>query len=170
VVAALLGVALLATACGGGADGDADAEPSAPAGTEGRVATSGDTVQVHYHGTLDSGEVFDSSRKREPLSFTLGTGQVIAGFDGAVEGLAIGESVTVRLEPAEAYGERDDRKELTVPRAGAPEGLAVGDRVQIGNGAPAIVLELTENEIRVDANHPLAGMALTFEIELVAVE
>jgi peptidylprolyl isomerase len=177
-------VTLLAAACGGGSDEDADATasaaatsnptqqpaPSSPAGEESRVATSGDTVQVHYHGTLDSGEVFDSSREREPLSFTLGTGQVIAGFDGAVEGLAVGESVTVRLEPAEAYGERDDRNVLVVPRAGAPEGLAIGDRVQLGNGAPAIVLELTEDEVRVDANHPLAGMALTFEIELVAVQ
>ena len=134
------------------------------------MAESGDTVQVHYHGTLDSGEVFDSSREREPLRFTLGTGQVIAGFDGAVTGLAIGESVTVRLEPADAYGERDDRNVLTVPRGSAHQGLGAGDRVQLGNGAPAIVLELTENEIRVDANHPLAGMALTFEIELVAVE
>jgi FKBP-type peptidyl-prolyl cis-trans isomerase 2 len=176
-------VALIAAAGGGGSDGDDDEtsaagvsspapqpEPNAPAGVETRVAANGDTVQAHYHGTLDSGEVFDSSRGREPLSFTVGSGQLIAGFDRAVVGLAVGESVTVRLEPAAAYGERDDRNVLTLPRAGAPEDLTIGGRVQLGNGAQATVVELTDDEVRVDANHPLAGMALTFEIKLVAIE
>jgi peptidylprolyl isomerase len=175
-------VVLMAAACGGSSGDDDETSavgtsspaqqpaPSAPAGGEARVAANGDTVQVHYHGTLDSGEVFDSSREREPLSFTVGSGQLIAGFDRAVVGLAVGESVTVRLEPAEAYGERDDRNVLTLPRAGAPADLTVGGRVQLGNDAQATVVELTDDEVRVDANHPLAGMALTFEIELVAIE
>ena len=151
----LLGMTLILSACAGGSN---------------RMAEIGDTVQVHYHGTLDSGEIFDSSRKRDPLRFTLGTGQVITGFDSAVTGLVTGQSVKVRLEPAEAYGERDDRNILTLSRASAPEGLAIGDRVQIVNGASATVLELTNEVVRVDANHPLAGMALTFEIELIAIE
>lgn len=134
------------------------------------MAEAGDTVQVHYHGTLDSGEVFDSSRDRGPLRFTVGTGQVIRGFDDAVDGIAVGESVTVRLEPAEAYGERDPTAILSLPRDGAPEGLAVGDRLQLANGLPVTIVALTDTEVRVDANHPLAGMALTFEIELVTIE
>ncbi len=152
----LLGVALLLAACGG--DG------------ERRVAVVGDQVQVHYHGTLDSGEVFDSSRGREPLAFEVGSGQLIAGFDAAVRGLAAGESVTVRLEPGQAYGERRDDLIIEVPKSEAPSGLAVGSSVQLGTGARGVVLEITEETVRVDANHPLAGQTLTFEIQLVSIE
>ena len=127
-------------------------------------------MSVHYHGTLDSGEVFDSSRERQPLQFTVGAGDVISGFDDAVRGLGVGESVTVTLPPAEAYGERREDLVLAVPAAGAPEGLKAGDRVQLGNGAQATVVEVTDEQITVDANHELAGQALTFEIELVGIE
>ena len=136
------------------------------------MATDGDRVSVHYHGTLADGSVFDSSRERDPLPFTVGTGGVIVGFDNAVRGLAVGESVTVTIPPAEAYGERDEARVLDIPvgEEGVPEGLAVGDRVQLGNGAPAVVLEISDAFVKVDANHELAGLALTFEIELVTLQ
>lgn len=145
-----------------------DPPPSATSGA--RVAAPGDTVKVHYHGTLDSGEVFDSSLRRAPLTFTLGSGQVIAGFDAAVSGLSVGDSARVRLEPDQAYGERDPDAVMTVWREGAPEGLAVGDRLQLDNGLVVTVIGISETEIHLDLNHPLAGTALTFEIELVAIE
>jgi len=147
------------------------ADPTAAPGNDGgtRVAADGDRVSVHYHGTLDDGEVFDSSRERDPLQFVVGTGQVIAGFDDAVQGLGVGDSVTVRLPPAEAYGEVDESRILEIPAAQAPEGLAVGDQVSV-SGAPATVTGVTEETVTVDANHPLAGQSLTFEIELIEIE
>ena len=174
---ALLPLVLAATAllaaCGGDDDAtESSAEPAVPPETataatmddgsaQPRVARDGDSVTVHYHGTLDSGEVFDSSRERSPLPFVVGAGQVIAGFDAAVRGLAVGESVTVRLDPADAYGERRDDLVVTVPAEQAPAGLTVGDVVQVG-GASGIVTEVTSEFVRVDANHRLAGQALTF--------
>jgi peptidylprolyl isomerase len=135
-----------------------------------RVANEGDTVSVHYTGTLDDGEVFDSSDGRDPLTFTVGTNQVIQGFDDAVRGMAVGEKKKVRLEPGEAYGEHTDELLLEVPAANAPEGLAEGDLVQLSNGAPAKVVKVSDDTVTVDANHPLAGQPLTFEIELVGIE
>ena len=188
-------IALLAAACGGSdappgarppetatpapAEATARAETTAGPGDErreataapaARVAGAGDTVKVHYHGTLDSGEVFDSSLQRAPLTFTVGGGQVIEGFDDAVRGLAVGESVRVRLEPERAYGERDPAAVMTVWREGAPEGLEVGDHLQLDNGVVVTVIGISETEIHLDLNHPLAGMALTFEVELVGIE
>ena len=133
------------------------------------MATDGDQVSVHYHGTLDDGEVFDSSRERTPLQFVVGTGQVIGGFDDAVRGMAVGETVTVRIPPAEAYGEVDETRIIEFPLDQAPEGLKVGDQVSV-SGAAATVTEVTDESVTVDANHPLAGQALTFEIELVALQ
>ena len=158
----LLGTLLLLAACGD--------EDTAGTAERGVVAKDGDSVAVHYHGTLDSGEVFDSSREREPLTFVIGGGQVISGFDDAVRGLSVGESIEVRLGPGEAYGERRDDLILEIPRDQAPEDLAVGDRVSLGNGAPAVVLEVTDETVRVDANHTLAGQSLTFQIELVSIQ
>lgn len=130
-------------------------------------AQDGDNVQVHYTGTLDNGEVFDSSLPRgEALTFTVGAGQVISGFDEAVRGLNVGESRKVRLEPAQAYGERDEDLVVSVPAEQAPDGLTVGDSVRLGE-RPAVVTDVSEQAVTVDANHPLAGEALTFEIELV---
>ena len=134
------------------------------------IAQDGDTVSVHYQGSLDSGEVFDSSRERSPLTFIVGSGQVISGFDDAVRGLSVGQSVTVRLEPEQAYGERNEDLVLEVPAGQAPEGLSAGDRIQLSSGASAVVLEVTDEVVRLDTNHRLAGQALTFEIELVSVE
>ena len=95
---------------------------------------------------------------------------MISGFDKAVLGMAVGEKKTVRLEPNQAYGDHRDDLIVDIPRDQAPEGLSVGDRVGLSTGAQAVVLEITDEEIRIDANHPLAGKALTFEIELVSIE
>lgn len=155
-MAPVLALALLLVACGGGEDR--------------RVAADGDTVSVQYVGTFDDGEVFDSSEGRDPLTFVVGEGQVIAGFDEAVRGMAVGDKKKVHIDAANAYGERREDLVITVPLDDAPEGLAVGDRVQLGNGAPATVLEVTGENVTVDANHPLAGKALNFEIEVVSLE
>ena len=133
------------------------------------MAENGDSVAVHYHGTLDDGSIFDSSRQREPLQFVVGSGQLIAGFDNAVRGLSVGESVTVRLEAADAYGESRTDMIVTVPLDQAPPGLVAGDRVELMNGAIANVTAVTDEGVTIDTNHPLAGQALTFEIELVAI-
>lgn len=157
VVALILGAALLA-GCGS----------SSAAQKEKRVIKDGDSVSVHYRGTLDNGEEFDSSAGREPLQFVVGTGQVISGFDDAVRGLAVGEKRTVRLEPAQAYGEHRADRMVTVPASSAPQGLTVGMQVSLG-GQPAKIVAVTPTEVTVDANHPLAGQALTFEVEVVSI-
>ena len=148
-----------------------DVEPTATADNDGgtRVAEVGDSVQVHYRGTLDNGEEFDSSSERGPLSFVVGTGQMIVGFDAAVRGMAVGETVTVRLDPAEAYGPVDPARNLEFPIAEAPQGIQVGDEVSV-SGARAVVTEVTVDTVTVDANHALAGKPLTFEIELLSIE
>lgn len=180
LVSVTLGVVLTLAACGG--DESSTVEETATAtgatatatatsepGGSGRVAQDGDSVLVHYRGTLDDGSVFDTSRERDPLGFVVGSGGVIAGFDNAVRGLAVGDAVTVRMEPADAYGERDESMILEFPRSDAPEGLSVGDQVSV-SGRPATVLEVTDEIVKIDANHELAGQALTFEIELVSIE
>jgi FKBP-type peptidyl-prolyl cis-trans isomerase 2 len=139
------------------------------------TASQGDTVHVHYTGTLDDGSVFDSSEGRDPLEFTLGAGAVIAGFEKAVEGLAVGEKVEARLAPEEAYGPRQDDLVMNVPREQLPEQMdpAVGDQLAMqtttGQTVPVTVVQTTDEAIAVDANHPLAGKALTFELELVRI-
>lgn len=141
-----------------------------------RKAEKGDQVVVHYTGKLDSGEVFDSSRNGDPLEFELGSGQVIPGFERAVEGMEVGEKREVRLEPAEAYGEKRDDLRLEVPKSQLPEGVepSVGDAMrlqdQAGNQHMARIEEVGAEEVTLDLNHPLAGEALTFELELVRVE
>ena len=133
-------------------------------------ASEGDTVSVHYHGTLESGEIFDSSREREPISFVLGSGQMIAGFDSAVYGMNVGDTITVRLEPDDAYGERDENLIIPFPIDKLPDGLEEGDNVLFQSGAVGSIVEITEAMFTVDANHRLAGSVLTFEIELMSIE
>lgn len=175
---ALTPVVALAVACSGGdggIDGGASAAPTVTATATGeqtgaRVAKDGDQVEVHYRGTLDNGEEFDSSIGRAPLGFTVGTGQMIAGFDAAVHGLAVGDKITVRIEAAEAYGERRDDLIFTLAIDQAPAGVSVGDGLTLSNGARAVVTAVTETTLTIDANHELAGEALTFEIELVSLQ
>ncbi len=133
------------------------------------MASEGDKVSVHYHGTLDDGTVFDSSRERDPLQFVIGSGQVIPGFDAAARDLDLGQSKTVRMEPEDAYGGANSELIFEVPIEEVPEPLKEGDRVELMNGAPAVVTSVTDKIVTVDANHPLAGQALTFEIELVSI-
>lgn len=143
--------------------------------SEQQTAQNGDTVQVHYTGTLNDGTVFDSSKGREPLQFTLGAGEVIPGFEEAVAGMKVGERKTVTIPAAEAYGERSERAMLQVPREQFPAeidpqpGLQLAMQRADGHQIPVVVAEVTETYVVIDANHPLAGQDLTFEIELVAM-
>jgi len=138
------------------------------------AAKNGDQVSVHYKGTLDSGDIFDSSEGRAPLNFTLGEGQVIAGFDDAVEGMALGETRTVRIPPEEAYGGRDEELIRIIDRAQLPPGdLEIGQvfraRDDRGGAIRLTVVEIGDDNVTLDGNHPLAGQALTFEIKLVSI-
>jgi peptidylprolyl isomerase len=139
------------------------------------AAEAGQTVKVHYTGTLEDGTMFDSSEGRDPLQFTVGGGQVIPGFDAGVTGLKVGESRTVTIPPEEAYGPVNDQLKLEFPIDQVPEGVdtTVGAALEIthesGQQIPVVVTEVTEELIILDANHPLAGKTLTFEIELVEI-
>jgi len=137
-------------------------------------AKRGDTVRVHYTGTLENGEQFDSSRGTDPLTFTLGEGAVIQGFDDAVEGMAVGESKRVTIPAAEAYGDRRDELTLRVPRSELPTDLEleVGRRLRMEQGPDSVIVtvrDMDENSVMLDANHPLAGEPLTFDLELVEI-
>lgn len=138
-------------------------------------AKSGDTVKIHYTGTLGDGTEFDSSAGREPLEFALGGGQVIPGFDSAVDGMSVGDSKTVTIEPGEAYGERHDQLVQEVPKSALPEDMKPEVGMQLQSQSPdgqimnLVVAEVAEESITVDGNHPLAGQALTFAIELVEI-
>ncbi|MFN2287011.1 MAG: peptidylprolyl isomerase [Chromatocurvus sp.] len=138
-------------------------------------AKSGDTVKIHYSGTLTDGTQFDSSEGRDPLEFALGAGAVIPGFEKAVEGMAVGESKSVTIDPDDAYGPRHDQLVQQVPNTALPEDVepAVGMQLQ-GQSPEGQVMNLTvtaieDDAITVDANHPLAGEPLTFDIELVEI-
>ena len=139
------------------------------------AAKSGDQVSVHYKGTLDSGDVFDSSEGRAPLSFTLGHGEVIAGFDEAVDGMTPGETRTVRILPENAYGTRDEELLRTVGRGELPKdmdveiGQTLRARDEHGGALRLTVVEVDDDTVTLDGNHPLAGEALTFEIRLVSI-
>lgn len=137
-------------------------------------AKKGDTVKVHYTGKLDDGTVFDSSSDREPLKFELGSGQLIPGFDAAVDGMKAGESCKVNIKSEEAYGPRRDEMVMDVPRTQLPADMEpeVGMRLQAGNGEEQFVVTVTgigEETVTLDANHPLAGQDLNFEITLVEI-
>ena len=137
-------------------------------------ASSGDSVRIHYTGRLDDGTVFDSSDGRAPLAFTVGSGQVIPGFDQAVEGMEPGETKTVRIPAEEAYGERRDDMVLEVPRSAfGDEAPEAGMRVQLGldggGSLDAAIVSVGDETVTLDANHQLAGQALTFDIELVEI-
>lgn len=136
---------------------------------------SGDTVRVHYTGTLDDGTQFDSSRGADPLEFAMGQGQLIAGFENAVAGLIPGESCTVTLSPEEGYGESNPAMIQEVPRQMMPEGvelqagMVLQGRSDDGRVDNFTVVSFTEETVKLDANHPLAGKSLTFQIELVEI-
>jgi peptidylprolyl isomerase len=139
------------------------------------AAKKGDSVQVHYTGKLQDGTVFDTSRTRLPIRFKIGTGQVIAGFENAVTGMLVGESKTVSIPPEEAYGQRRDDRIVTVRRDQLPVNLNVniGHRIELtqenNQSFLATVTAITHDTITLDANHPLAGKTLTFELELIGI-
>ena len=137
-------------------------------------AKQGDTVQVHYTGTLDDGRVFDSSEGRDPLEFTLGSGQVIKGFDAAVEGMSPGDSRLVTIPAGEAYGARRDDLVAVVERSQFPDDMdpEVGQQLQVSQDGQTYVVTVTDVDVEsvtLDANHPLAGQNLTFELQLVSM-
>ena len=136
---------------------------------------NGNTVTVHYTGTLTDGTTFDSSRQRDPLSFQVGDGQVIPGFDNAVVGMAVGESKTFTIPAADAYGEKKEEAIQEVSKNRFPEGYdaSVGQMVtgqnEIGQNFQALIIAEGKDSVTLDFNHPLAGEDLTFEVELVEV-
>lgn len=140
------------------------------------TASQGSTVKVHYTGTLKrDGSQFDSSRDREPLEFTLGEGMVIAGFERAVLGRSVGESLTVEIPPEEGYGDANPELAFQVRRNQIPpdvnleEGLMLEIRTEDGTPAYVRVTELDDEMVTLDGNHPLAGETLVFEIEVMEV-
>ncbi|MDI6810155.1 MAG: peptidylprolyl isomerase [archaeon] len=138
-----------------------------------REAKYGDTVKVHYTGKLEDGTVFDSSIDRDPLQFTPGEGQVIPGFEQAVVGMNLGESKTVTIPMDEAYGPHREEMVVMVERNKIPENMQLegGQQLQIrqddGQINFVIVTDISESSVTLDANHPLAGKDLTFDIQLI---
>lgn len=138
-------------------------------------AKNGDTVHVHYTGRLEDESVFDSSEGREPLTFQLGSGQVVPGFEKAIEGMAVGEKKTQTIVSTEAYGPRLDQLTFTVPRENLPpgydpkEGELMRMETRDGRQMDVVVVSADEGFVKMDANHPLSGQDLTFDIELVEI-
>ncbi|MFC1607741.1 peptidylprolyl isomerase [Candidatus Latescibacterota bacterium] len=138
-------------------------------------AKSGDNVKVHYKGTLDDGTEFDSSAGREPLEFTVGANQVIPGFDNAVVGMNIGDKKTVNIPLDEAYGPRRDDMLAIVDIGQFPENISpeIGQELQLTNENDELIMvkvvEINESDVTLDANHPLAGENLTFDLELMEI-
>ncbi|BBU58218.1 MULTISPECIES: FKBP-type peptidyl-prolyl cis-trans isomerase [Mameliella] len=136
---------------------------------------TGDTVRIHYTGTLTDGSTFDSSQGRDPLEFTVGSGQIIPGLDKAIPGMEVGDKKTVQVPAEDAYGETNPEARQDVPRAEIPDDipLDLGTQLQVqaqgGQVLPVTVVAVTEEVVTLDANHPLAGKDLTFDIELVEI-
>lgn len=136
---------------------------------------NGRYVSVAYTGTLDNGEIFDTSEGKAPLEIQMGTGQLIEGFERALLGMGVGEKKTFTVPATEAYGERDTDATLDIPVANVPPGMdpqigqTVGLTTNDGRQVPARITDVTEVHVRVDMNHPLAGEALTFAIEVMGI-
>ena len=136
---------------------------------------NGDKVRVHYHGKLTNGETFDSSEGREPLEFEVGAGMVIKGFDDGVTGMSVGEKKTVNIPVDNAYGPRNDEMVIEFPKERLPQDMQLeeGMPLMMSNGSgqqfQVIVVEVKDDIVVLDANHPLAGEDLVFDIELVEI-
>ncbi len=139
------------------------------------TAKEGDTVRIHYTGTLEDGSTFDSSAGRDPLEFTVGSGQIIPGLDNAIPGMSVGEQKKVAVPCGEAYGDHNPDALQAVPRDAIPDTipLELGLQLQMsspeGQAIPVTVVEITEEQVTLDANHMLAGKDLTFDIEMVEI-
>ena len=138
-------------------------------------AKKGDKVKVHYHGKLTNGETFDSSAGREPLEFEIGAGSVIKGFDEGVSGMKVGEKRTINIPVDEAYGQRSEDMLIEFPKDRFPNDMEIKEGMQLmmsngtGQNIPVIVVEVKDDAVILDANHPLAGEDLIFDIELVEI-
>ena len=137
---------------------------------------NGNTVSVHYCGTLNDGTEFDSSYTRgEPITFEVGAGQMIAGFDAAIPGMTIGESKNISIVSSDAYGERNEESMQNVPITAFPEGFdftegaLVSGQNQAGQSFMAKIITRSDTDVTLDLNHPLAGEDLNFKIELVDI-
>jgi peptidylprolyl isomerase len=135
----------------------------------------GDTVRIHYTGTLNDGSTFDSSEGRDPLQFEVGSGQIIPGLDKELPGMTVGDKKTVNIPAAEAYGEKNPQMQQAIPREQIPANipLELGMRLQMqtpeGQVIPVTVAAVDEQTVTLDANHPLAGKDLTFDFEVVSI-
>jgi len=140
------------------------------------VVKKGDRIKVQYTGTLQDGTIFDKSKEGEPLEFTVGSGQIIPGFDKAVEGMKLNEEKKVTLKPENAYGKRDETAIREFPKNSLPEnfkpekGMMLRLQDQTGRAIPGTVTDITENNITIDLNHPLSGKDLTFNIKVIGIE
>lgn len=140
-----------------------------------RHAEKGDKVKVHYTGMLEDGTVFDTSRNRDALEVTVGGGTVIPGFEDALVGMSVGETKELKIAPADAYGPRRDELVIQVERENFPpnvapqEGMALNLKGPEEEVIPAVITEVSDDSVTIDANHPLAGKALTFHIELAEI-
>jgi peptidylprolyl isomerase len=140
------------------------------------IIEAGNLISVHYTGTFEDGEVFDSSQGRDPLSFQVGAGQMIQGFDQAVLGMKQGENKKITLAPEEAYGPRDEELLIDIPAEQFPDDMKLekGMMLQLTNQAgqpvPATVAEINDESVKMDVNHPMAGKTLVFDIEIVEVK
>ncbi|KXX63731.1 FKBP-type peptidyl-prolyl cis-trans isomerase [Marichromatium gracile] len=138
-------------------------------------AKLGDTVKIHYTGTLEDGTQFDSSVGREPIEFTIGAGGIIPGFEEAVKGMSVGENKTVTIPPAQAYGEYRPEMTQEVPRSAIPadidlhEGMVLHAQGPDGQHVSFTVKAFNDEQVTIDGNHPLAGKDLTFALELVSI-
>ena len=141
-----------------------------------QTVEKGDKVAIHYVGTLDDGEQFDSSRERgEPIAFTVGGGMMIPGFDNGVLGMAVGETKSLKCPPADAYGEVNEANVMKVPKAEVVDAVGeehavVGSKLMVGQGMTAVISEVTDDEVTLDCNHPLAGKTLNFDIEVMSID
>lgn len=139
------------------------------------TAKAGDRVKVHYTGSLDDGTVFDTSEGNDPLSFIVGDGEVIPGFEHAVLGMRVGEAKDVVIEPDLAYGERNEQLAQTIDRnqinlgLEPEEGMSIEMHTPDGTVIPLIITGITETTVTLDANHPLAGQQLRFSVQLVEI-
>lgn len=139
-------------------------------------AKKGDKVKVHYHGRLTDGTTFDSSQGRQPLEFEVGSGMVIKGFDDGVTGMSVGDKKTISIPAEDAYGQKQEEMIIEFPRANFPPdispetGMTLNMHSENGQELPVVITEVNADTVTLDANHPLAGKDLIFDIELVDIK
>ncbi len=144
--------------------------------TQVKKINTGVQVRVHYTGAFDDGTEFDSSVGKQPLEFTCGESQVILGFEEAVTGMHVGEKKNFRVEPQQAYGEYDAQQQIVVERSMLPADLELEEggqlQIEMESGSPILVqiVDISAEKVTLDANHPLAGQALNFSIEVVGAD